>query len=182
MNRVMIDLEAIASGPRAGVIAIGACVFHDHGTGATFERLIDPKLAAEYGERDEATIEWWGRQNPDVRARMFSGTAHPVAAANEFAEWYRAQKAVEVWANAPSFDCVILQHLFAQTGVKCPWQFRHERCVRTVFAEAKEYGFDYSKAYEGTAKHDAVADCLAQARAVTLIRAHFHPRQDKLPI
>jgi 3' exoribonuclease, RNase T-like len=172
----MVDIETLSAGPRAAVIAIGAVVFSlDKELGNTYEQLINPEFAMEAGESSPDTMEWWQRQDIDVRRRMFSGTMGPNEAAGKFAAWVREQRVREVWANSPSFDCIILRHLFAQTNVTCPWGFRDERCVRTVFAEAKERGFDYSKAYAGASAHDALSDAKAQAMAVILCKRGGQP-------
>jgi exodeoxyribonuclease VIII len=167
----MVDIETLSSSPRAAVIAIGACVFTlEQEIGSTYEALIHPERAMDVGESSPDTMDWWKRQDIDVRRKMFSGTKLPGTVAAEFAAWVREQRVKEVWANAPTFDCTILRHLFVQTIVPCPWGFRDERCVRTVFAEAKERGFNYSKGYSETNAHDALADARNQARAVILCK------------
>jgi exodeoxyribonuclease VIII len=176
----MVDIETISSKPDAAVLAIGACVFTLDTIGETFEVIIDAKRAVQYGREDQSTRDWWASQDPHVRARMFGGTVDPVDAAQRFAEFVKRERVREVWANAPTFDCIILRHFFERTGVACPWHFRDERCARTVMNEAKEYGLNYSRAYADAKAHDALSDAIAQAKAVQIIRAAFHPKQNAL--
>lgn len=79
------------------------------------------------------------------------------------------KKCVEVWANPPQFDLIILRHLFDECGVKCPWHYRVERDFRTLKGHAHQLNIDYQPAYANIDKHDALSDAIAQARAVQII-------------
>ena len=171
MRRLMIDIETMDSASTAAVIAIGACVFDETGVldEPSFSAVINPELAKAYGTVSDATMAWWFQQDADVRTRMFNGDASPNDVAKDFAAFVRAARLDEVWANAPTFDCVILRHLFSQLSLKTPWPFRDERCVRTVYAVGKQLGIDYSAGYSETGAHDAVVDARNQARAVAIV-------------
>ena len=168
-RRLMVDIETLDSSGTAAIIAIGACVFDLERIYDSFSTTIDKDLAQVYGTVSQRTMDWWGTQNEEVRDRMFSGVTRPVDAATGFAAFVRRNGVHEVWANSPTFDCVILQNLFRQVEVKTPWPFRDERCVRTVYAIGREMGIDYSEGYSEKGAHDAVIDARNQARAVSIV-------------
>ena len=165
----MIDIETLSTSPTAAVIAIGAVAWLEGRVEQheTFEVLIDPSIAV--GTRDPRTLQWWDEQDPSVRGRMFSGKALTSEALVQLRNWYLRQGIEEVWANAPTFDLIILEASFRATGVEIPWMFRDTRCMRTLTRLAKRRGIDYQPAYENRMAHDALSDALAQARAVDLI-------------
>ncbi len=169
MKRLMVDIETLDSSGTAAVIAIGACVFDLEGLHEDFSVTIDVEAAKAYGSTSKFTLEWWSTQSEEVRARMFSGTESPNDAVKKFIAFIRRNPVREVWANAPTFDCVILQNLFRQLSQRCPWGFRDERCVRTVYAIGRQLGVDYSLGYSEKGAHDAVVDARNQARAVSIV-------------
>src|SRR5260221_426000 len=140
----MIDIETLDSSPTAAVIAIGACVFTDGLISDSVSVIIDAEAAQIYGTTSDAAMGWWAHQDPEVRQRMFAGKIAPRVAAAEFSVYVRAQRVDEVWANAPTFDLSILRHLYTRLGMRVPWHYRDERCVRTVYALAKELGINYA--------------------------------------
>lgn len=169
MRKLMIDIETLDSSTTAAVIAIGACVFDEETIHSDFEVLISADEAAKIGTSSLRTLAWWRSQDPAVMERMFSGTTSPKDAVVQLCEFIHDARVDEVWANSPTFDCAILQHLFRQVGVKCPWPFRAERCVRTAYAIARWIGIDYSAGYTEKNAHDARSDARNQARAVGII-------------
>jgi inhibitor of KinA sporulation pathway (predicted exonuclease) len=170
MRRLMVDIETLDSSGTAAVIAIGACVFDFDDISYSFSMQIDPTAALQFGTVSDATMKWWGEQDEAVRERMFSGDTTPMDAAYAFAAFVKQHKVKEVWANSPTFDCVILRHLFKSVGVDVPWHYRDERCVRTLYAlwrELQPADTGINAAYSETGAHDAVIDARNQARAVS---------------
>ena len=165
----MVDIETLDVSGTAAVIAIGACVFDLEGLHEEFSATIDVDSAKRYGTTSESVLQWWSTQSEEVRNRMFSGTESPDEAVRKFIAFIRRNPVREVWANAPTFDCVILNNLFRQLGQRCPWSFREERCVRTVYAIGQQLGIDYGAGYSESGAHDAVVDARNQARAVLIV-------------
>lgn len=131
-RHLMIDIETMDSGPEAAVIAIGARIFTLDGPSKGFETFIDTTKAAQIGTMSTETMAWWGKQPSYDQA--FSGKLEPADAFHRFAEFCKEQKAEYVWANSPSFDCVIMRHLAKQVALKFPFHYRAERDCRTLFA------------------------------------------------
>lgn len=100
---------------------------------------------------------------------MFGGKEPAEDAAERLLEFFRAARAAEVWANSPTFDCVILRNWFDEFDMKAPWHYRQERCVRTIYAIANSLtGIDVGAGYSESGAHDANVDARNQARAVTI--------------
>ena len=180
MRRLMLDLETLDSATTAAVIAIGACIFDERGQiFGEFDARIAVDLAKAYGTTSDRTMGWWEMQDADVRTRMFSGTASPNDVAKDFCVFVAKARVYEVWANAPTFDCVIIQHLLRQLGLRTPWAFRDERCVRTIYAVGRELGIDYGAGYSEKGAHDAVVDARNQARAVAIVLRELSAMKEK---
>jgi hypothetical protein len=163
----MLDLETLSTRNNAAIAAIGAVIFDEQNIINRFEAYLDLRLVP--GHRDLETLDWWGKQDPAVRAKVFSGSEDPWKAISRFSLWMMTHKPHEVWANSPAFDCVILRNLCESIGRTAPWNFREERDFRSLTSLAKSKGISYSKAYENIVKHDPLSDAYAQANAIQII-------------
>jgi len=162
-THMQIDLETLGTGPRAAIIAIGACTFNpQQGITSSFEVLVDPKKAT--GERDKATELWWTQQEPLVRERMFSGTATTKEALESLVEYIEKHKPHFLWANSPSFDLVILAASMKDWNIEIPWSHRIERDFRTLKSLGNELRMDVNSFLSDNAsKHDAREDAIQQS-------------------
>lgn len=169
--RAMIDIETMSTRNDAAVIAIGTAIFDSEGIIDKQELLLDPRFVP--GHRDEDTLDWWEKQDPEVRKRMFSGKLRAPEACKELFHFLRGYQCKEIWANSPSFDLVILRNLFREAGVtRFPVHFRDERDYRTLTRLAHVLGIDYSEPYETrhpAKAHSALSDAITQAEVVNII-------------
>lgn len=168
-GHVMIDLETMGNDSYSSIVSIGAVNF-DIETGETgkefyidvnFQSCIDFGLGI-----NASTILWWLGQNEEARQKLIQGqkTAPDLATAltklSDFIELCGG-KDVQVWGNSARFDMGLLQNAYQKIKVAYPWDFRKERCVRTLLAfkpEAKKAVPNVGVA------HDPVDDCLFQIR------------------
>jgi DNA polymerase III epsilon subunit-like protein len=164
---VMVDLETLATSPQAAVVAIGAVKFTSKEIVDGFEAYIPPASAGLCGDVAPKTVEWWSKQDPSIRAKVFGGNEAPLAACKRFAEFCEGSDFV--WAKPTTFDITVLRHLFKQMGLEFPFHFRGERDARTLIAVAKEYGVKFNEILEGQAKHDPLDDSRVQALQVIKI-------------
>ena len=173
MKAAMVDIETMSTSDDAAVIAIGTVIFDRDEILAAQSLLIDPITTP--GHRSVDTLEWWNRQAPEVRERMFSGTTPPSSACLDWVQFLEDHEAQDLWANAPTFDITILRSLFRNCGLrKFPIHHRKERDFRTLTSLARDLGIEYKEAYRNCIKHDAVSDATAQARAVQIILNTIH--------
>lgn len=172
MKSVMLDLETLSSRKDAMVISIGVAAFDDSkviqtaGWALDFKRLVP-------GHIDPTTVKWWSEQSEPAREYSFTGKVDPLQAALDFAAFLKLYGGDELWANDPTFDCVILRHWWEQlTQTSFPSHYREERSCRTMFAEARRLGHDISDAWKnGYVAHNPVDDAATQARGVILARS-----------
>lgn len=165
----MVDLETLGVTPQAPVLTIG-CVLFDPTTGEiSKEHKLHLKISEESAREgriaNDSTEKWWTKQSPEARQAAFSGTMTMHQALQELA--FFLPKGCIVWGNGATFDVSILEDLFRQYDMKCPWQFWKVLDVRTVVAMGRAIGIDPKKdfKFEGT-EHNALHDAAHQAKYV----------------
>ena len=136
----MIDIETLSTKPNAAILTIGAIKFSRKGDIKklkdcdTFYRRVDWKnLQKKDYNFDEDTLDWWYSQKKHVRDEALdNGPRYPIEKVlDEFSAWYKGSKIV--WANSPSFDCVILENAYQKCKRKPPWKFWSTRDLRTLY-------------------------------------------------
>ena len=172
---ISLDLETASLETNAAIVQIGASAL-THKTIPSYSQYIS--LASnERAKRDvsKATMEWWNKQSPDLRKRVFGGTTELEFAINQFIEWcnYLTNddlKRVVLWSKPQAFDIPILK-----SAVECfrEWPFGHRQvgCVytilRTVPVEEQERRYNACINTYGTLLvHDAMHDALFQREMI----------------
>jgi hypothetical protein len=155
MKRVMVDIETLGLEPGAAIVSIGAVEFGPDGLGDEFVGDIDLESCQDAGlEIDASTVQWWLDQDDTAQEQLQGGETLATVLAG-FNAWYDSD---EIWANSPSFDCEHLERAYEAVGLDEPWDFRDERCFRTLRA----LGVDARVSRDGT-EHDALDDARYQA-------------------
>jgi len=164
MLDVMIDLETMGDEPNAAIIAIGAVEF-DYLTqdiGERFYTVVDLASAVECGGVINAdTCLWWMRQSDDARAEFNRKGDDLIAALEQFSCWMQRlgdRRNIQVWGNGADFDNVILASAFRRVKIQLPWDFRNNRCYRTVKNLCQHIKMQRSGIH-----HNAVNDAASQA-------------------
>jgi hypothetical protein len=160
-NQIHLDLETLDTAHTAQILSIGACY------GAkTFYAEVDTKQYDPVKFTfSQATNDWWKKQGgfkPSVE------TQTPYEAVFMLATWIEDIQAnvkdpLEIWANAPSFDCAILKYHFTYMNIECPWRFFMERDVRTVKALATQMHLNI-RTFKNP--HNALQDAMNQQKYV----------------
>jgi hypothetical protein len=181
-QHLMIDLETLGTRPGAVVVEIGL-VWFSAGDPCEHERVVrvDVQDALNHGLRvDAATLAWWMGQDDEARRALFNpdplDTADhmnmPVSlrmAAHQVCDAISGMAPVGVWANGASFDLPILAEMLHRAHVPVPWDYRRERCFRTVNGLFPTV----PKLPHGGVRHSAVDDAKYQAaRLVQLNELH----------
>lgn len=168
---VMIDIETLGTAPGCAIVSIGAVA-------------IDPKLplaaATLYIEvsrhscqqaglhADDATLAWWQTQ-ADAAREALHRTVHggePLAhALGRLSQWlaHVADAHTHIWAKGASFDLPILAAAYRAIGQRLPWNYRQERCLRTLMAWPGVAATTAPRPAQPAAHH-ALEDARAQAR------------------
>ena len=162
---IMLDLETLSTKPDATVLTFGACKFNpykqeDIDKGIYFRINVDEQITLGR-DVDDSTVEWWGKQAEDVREEAL-GDGDRITLEQFTKELDRfIVGAKNIWAQGPVFDIVILENLYRQLGLPCPWQFWQIRDSRTLLST---HGDPREKNKVGL--HNALEDAVSQAQAV----------------
>lgn len=132
--KIGIDLETMSNQPTAAVIAVALVAYAGDREISSYEGKIDPEQAKLIGHVNQETLDWWEQQNPATKYSIFSGTHKPIEIAMETLKFLSKfeSEGYTIWANPPTFDCVIIRHWFDQLHLKTPWSHHDERCIRTM--------------------------------------------------
>lgn len=160
-TRVMLDIETLGTDPGATICSVGAVAFDETGLGAEFHESISLQSCEQLGlEIDADTLEWWLDQDAEPR-QVLQGGAHIEIVLDRFSQWLDEQGVEEIWANSPSFDCVLLEAAYDLACRDVPWEYWQQRDMRTL----SELPVAADVEQQGT-EHDALDDARYQARVV----------------
>ena len=156
----MIDIETMGNMSHSAIVSIGAVRFNlETGkTGETFYMNVDLQSCLDAGLIINAdTLMWWLNQSEAARKKIIE-KGHPLNKALISLSAF-VTKDDQVWGNSARFDLGILSDALNTLGMPIPWDFRKERCVRTLVSFAPEV--KSAEPNIGVA-HDALADCIFQ--------------------
>lgn len=140
----MIDLETLGTHPNAPIISIGAVWFdlEKKKIGDTFYMVLDvaDQIDSKVRFADSSTIKWWMSQ-ADAAKNVFKEGAQPTKQVLElFRKWIMAHAGSKAktatkkcfpWGNGSSFDITLMETIFADYDVACPWMFYNVMDLRT---------------------------------------------------
>ena len=175
LHHVMLDLETWGTSPYSTIISIGACKFDPYTAQPSeiitdrFEVAIEP---VDAGLRvDAQTLMWWMAVERDpARVAWLKMPKVPLLVALDgFSDWLSLGRDMDdfrIWGNGAGFDNALLRQAYEINSREVPWNFRHDRCFRTLRNLAT---FEDGQ-YLGT-QHTALADAENQAiRANQIVR------------
>lgn len=169
MKHIMIDLETLGTGADSVFIAIGA-IYFDPKTGELgkeFYENIDWQSSIDEGRTIDAdTIKWWFQQNYDARMAIIEDGESLAKVLNIFTKF--CGKYPIVWGNGSSFDISILEHVYRQLKIPCPWPSWNVRDVRTIKDLGKDR-VDKSIFVNKGIAHNALDDAKHQAKYVSVL-------------
>lgn len=167
MPDVMVDIETLGISPESVILSIAAVRFEpfevtkDLGSLEAIQILIDVDTQVDNYKRmiDDSTVEWWTKQDAAVKEVIFSesGRVDLPEALKQLSK-FCWNKMGRLWAQGPSFDCVLLEHAYRQTGVPRPWQYYQVRDSRTLL--------DLVEVKQESVTHDSIEDCRRQISGV----------------
>lgn len=167
----MLDLETLSTHPDAVILTIGAVKFDPYSDfidldNGLYHRVDVDEQAALGRHIQDATVEWWGKQDPEVFEEAM-GETNRVSLDTLYRDLNKFTVGVEnIWCQGPCFDIVILENLYRQMGWPTPWQFWQISDSRTLF---KVHGDPREKGRASA--HNAMMDSYYQAIGVQQIYA-----------
>lgn len=162
----MIDIETLSTEPHAVILTIGAIKFNRLEPIQTLEKCnkfyirVDKQSCVNYGLHiDPKTVEWWSKQNKETKYDTLEHTdRHDLnIALTKLSDFLKGHR--YIWANSPSFDCIILENAYQVCGLEVPWKFWNLRDCRTINDIAKLNLKTFSN---GEISHNALQDCYNQ--------------------
>lgn len=137
MQDLMIDFETLGTGPNTIVISVGA-QFFDLNTGEygpTFYMAFDIEDQMKKGRVfTPSTLKWWMSQSNGAK-KVFHEQAKPTKQILEtFAAWCKSncgKKYLKPWGNGATFDISIMESLFSDFELECPWLYYNVMDMRT---------------------------------------------------
>lgn len=173
MNHLMIDIETLSIKDNAVIASVAAVFFnpYDGKIGKTYNQTICTALSHIDGfETDQATLDWWLKQDQSIQDLTLYGTAKPqevMLHLKDFIKQNADPKNLKVWANSPSFDLVKLRNHFDRYEMTTPWQYYNERDVRTLKNLFKDNNITGLEPDQSKNEHNALSDCLNQVKMVS---------------
>lgn len=180
MKHFMVDTETLSTTPGARIVSLAAAEF-DIMSGDCLRQLsVDVDfINCSYGDVSAGTLLWWMSREPACTEQLFAAPRRDLISALESLSCFLTRRDnFCLWANSPQFDLVILKSAFDYFDIPLPWNYRDERCFRTVIALAEQNGFICERDdFTGT-RHHAAADTLYQvkqlSRAMRFMRRRYN--------
>jgi len=166
MSEIMIDLETLSTKPNALILTIGAIKFNrndkikDINKLETFYVRINQDSCKKLDmDIDENTVKWWNQQTNEAKYEVFDNKDRIDIkdALIKFSSFLKSHS--YIWANSPSFDCVILENAFNQCNLEIPWKFWNIRDCRTIYDVGN---INLKRISKDTISHNALNDCYNQ--------------------
>ena len=157
----MVDLETMGNESGSAIVSIAAIYFNLYTgeIGEHFYEIVDLKSCLDIGLKINAsTLYWWLKQSEEARLEISPDERTSINEALVKFSNFCGPK-VEIWGNSARFDLGILQNAYRSSGMEIPWDFRKERCVRTLVSLHPRVREEW--VFEGT-KHHPLHDCKNQ--------------------
>lgn len=170
-TNMMIDLETLDTRPSAVVFQVGVLIFEDivpenfRSNLILSEKLyhldiLDQIMAGR--TVDTETVRWWNTQKRNAWERSDHDITDTSIMFMEIANECKRHDVRRVWANSPSFDCVMMRSL--RESLKISWEFpsfRQDMDLRTLKQMFKMNGRESPMPKKETT-HNALQDCRDQ--------------------
>jgi hypothetical protein len=159
-SHLMVDIETMGTESFSSIISIGALEFdlETGNTGKAFCQNISLQSCVDIGLNIDAdTVLWWLRKSEEARNGLNKDCINIAIVLLAFSDF--CNKNYQVWGNSARFDFGILKNAYDKAKLPIPWDFKKERCVRTLVSFKPEIKENFN--WKGVT-HNALADCYNQ--------------------
>lgn len=170
--RIAIDIETLSRRTNGVILSIGLVAFTRFGPISTHYSVLDQNVQLMRGRHVEpATVAWWDKQAPEAKAVLSESLGplamHPagvVTMIKSFVSMFENDTSyVEgVYGYGSDFDNAMIIDMCREFSGKDPWDYRLNRCGRTVLAMYPE-----AKAPKVGTHHNALDDAIWLANSLT---------------
>lgn len=160
-KNLMLDIETFGNQAYSSILSIGAVEFDliSGDRGREFYVNIDLQSCLDLGLIiNGSTLLWWMKQGEIAKAELMNPQKVLIIDALEMFKDF-CNKDYYVWSRSPRFDCGILQNAYNKAKIDIPWDFRKERCVRTLESFAPEIKAKFDSKLN---THNPLDDCKYQ--------------------
>lgn len=185
---IMLDLETLGNQHNPVITRIGMVTFSlDEGIAETeyFDYLVKPTSCSDVGlncrsmSGTDTTMDFWLKQPIHVIQESvlnsFENGDQIKLVLSDISAWINnlreSGKDIRIYGNGPTADIIWLRSAYMACGMKIPWNFWEEVCVRTYKDIGRRLlGVDLNIPFEEV-KHNPVDDCIFQIRQILAVRA-----------
>lgn len=134
---VSADIETASTADNAAIVQIAAVVVGSNYRNNVFDEKISLASCERHGcDVSVETMKYWDSQDPELRAKVFSGTNSLDNVLSNLEEWLISISEgnldrIYLWGNGADFDCTILRNAYEIFG-KWPLDFRKHEHLRTI--------------------------------------------------
>lgn len=137
----MVDVETVATSPRAGIWQIGACVFNEDIQNQFLHTLSVYAIDNKKYHWDRNTIEWQIKHN-STEWKWANDVPNDTTMwefLERFSKWIFEQKKnfnkskLAIWSKGSYFDIPILENAFRTENISLPWRYNEIYDARTIF-------------------------------------------------
>lgn len=167
-KRCMIDIEGTDLAVTAGVWQIGCW---EMGGSYNTEFFLNPYNQPNRTVSTE-TIHWLEQHSPDwERGKRVFGILDPnVTILTKWGKEIAAQNFDEVWCKGSDYDFAILRSLFSAYGIRLPWHYTRQCCMRGFLQTYPEIQIDFG---DESKTHGAFHDATIQGECMIKILKHM---------
>jgi hypothetical protein len=174
-GHIMVDIETMGNGSGAALVQLSAQEFNleTGALGRSFDQRVSLQSSLNAGLKVTAsTIQWWMSQPDEARQRLFQDPQDLRTVLTKFALFVVTcgGDKVYMWGNSPRFDEGIIADAFRAVNMGLPWNFRMERCVRTISALAPQVRQNEPLP---AVQHDGIEDARYQISYLVKVMKHL---------
>lgn len=174
---VVLDLEALSMQPYGAIISIGAAFVQNSIIIGEFYEIVDPTTYNKQPHIDLNTVAWWMQQSDETKREFFdvntgrwAGTSVTIALLRLNNKIYKLcpesynnydPDLLKIWGWPAASDCLVLRNSYELSNNICPWQWRQEYCLRTLYRMVPGV-----KREKPITAHNALSDAIAQANTL----------------
>lgn len=163
----MVDLETLGIERESVILSIGAIQFdlQTGSIGKIFKINIDLDSSLDAGLKiSSGTIKWWLTQKPEILNKCFIDAKKIEHALHDFFVFTLECNISNIWGNSAAFDLGLLKDAYNKLGKTNPWNYRDERCYRTIYSL-----FKTEEIQKPLNAHDPIVDCKHQIEQLNKI-------------
>ena len=170
-QHAMLDLETLDLSSTAVVVHVGVVIFNAEGIEREVECFPGLQWQIDAGRTiNPGTLAWWMKQSEPVRGLIDGRAGNSANDVDAFFAWTRDESIAGVWGNGADFDNATIIHLAAQNRWRPPWNYRANRCFRTIRNIKGADELDVN--FKGV-EHNALDDARYQAERLIRINNAF---------